>query len=262
MKPAPKVILALIVLLAPGLLHAKTKARGVDLRPEFAKRGLVVPLQGKRGACQVFGMVGVMEYHLSTPGHPVDLSEQYLMWAANQTHGYKNKTEGFHPDLLLIGLLHHGICTEEQMPYVIENTPIEAPSAAAIDEAQTRRMFRIDQIKHFSRDLGFTKADLKNICLSLDQGHPVSATFCWPHGLYDDQIHDKDGFLIDFQVTANKSGHGFVVVGYQINPAIAGGGYFIVRNSWGPIFCKEGYVYITFAYAQKYGTDAYRVTIK
>ena len=247
-----------------GLSFAQAKqssGKGIDLRPEFEKRGLAVPTQGKRGACQVFGMTGVMEYHLSTSGHPVELSEQYLMWAVNKTHGYQKKTEGFNPDQLLMGLLHYGICAEEQMPYVIENTLIEAPPSNAIKDAQTRRMIRLEQIKHFSSDLGFTNLDLKRICSFLDQGQPLSVTFCWPHGLYDDQIVDQEGFLIDHQVTADKNGHGFVVAGYQIDPKIPGGGYFIVRNSWGTIFCKKGYVYISFAYAKKYGIDAYRVTI-
>src|SRR5258707_14479840 len=75
----------------------------VDLRPQFEKFRLAVRQQGQRGACQVFAMVGVIEYQLAGRGKPLELSEQFIMWAANQANGL-TRTDGFNPDLLIAGL--------------------------------------------------------------------------------------------------------------------------------------------------------------
>jgi C1A family cysteine protease len=51
-------------------------------------------------------------------------------------------------------------------------------------------------------------------------------------------------------------------VGYGVDERIAGGGYFVLRNSWGPKFADKGYAKITFEYARKYGIDAYAVSVR
>jgi hypothetical protein len=234
----------------------------VDLRPEFQKLKLEVHQQGKRGACQVFAMVGVMEYQLARRGKRLDLSEQFIMWAANEAHGVK-QTEGFNPDLLIDGLKRHGICEESLMPYVPRNEAIKKPSAKALEDAKARTSCQILSIKHWSSDIGFGKKDFELITKRLDKGVPVTATFCWPSGLYDEQIVDAQHFIIDRSIDGkSKDGHGVILVGYGLDEKFAGGGYFIVRNSWGPKFADRGYAKITFKFAKKYGIDAYVVSIR
>jgi C1A family cysteine protease len=53
-----------------------------------------------------------------------------------------------------------------------------------------------------------------------------------------------------------------ILVGYGFDDKVAGGGYFILRNSWGPKFADKGYAWITFEYAKKYGIDAYAVSVQ
>jgi len=234
----------------------------VDLRPEFDKLKLKVRQQGKRGACQVFAMVGVIEYQLARRGQQVDLSEQFIMWAANQANGL-NRTEGFNPDLLIAGLKHYGICEESYMPYVPRNQAIRKPSAEAIQNARIRTSCKIISIKHWSSDIGFVDKDIKEITRRLEKGTPVTATLCWPLGLYDEQIVDAQHFIIDKSIDGkSKDGHGVILVGYGLDDKIAGGGYFILRNSWGPKFADKGYARITFEYARRYGIDAYIVSVR
>ncbi|MBY0513854.1 MAG: hypothetical protein K2P78_08070 [Gemmataceae bacterium] len=102
----------------------------VDLRTEFAVRGLAPRQQGQRGACQVFAFVGVLEYELSAPGRPADLSEQFLMWAANDACGLA-RMDGFNPDLLARGIRSHGIADETDAPYTPRRAKIATPSPAA-----------------------------------------------------------------------------------------------------------------------------------
>jgi hypothetical protein len=234
----------------------------VDLRPEFEKLKLGVRQQGKRGACQVFAMVGVIEYHLARRGKQVDLSEQFIMWAANDATGLK-RTEGFNPDLLIAGLKHHGICEESLMPYIPRNEAIRKPSDEALQDARSRTSCKVISIKHWSSAIGFGDEDFKKITRRLEKGSPVTATFCWPEGLYDEQIVDARHFIIDTHINGkSKDGHGVILVGYGLDDRVAGGGYFILRNSWGPKFADHGYARITFEYAKKYGIDAYVVSVQ
>ena len=234
----------------------------VDLRPEFEKFKLEVRQQGNRGACQVFAMVGVIEYHLARRGKPADLSEQFIIWAANEANGL-NRTEGFNPDLLIAGLKQHGICTESLMPYIPRNEDIGKPSVQALEDAKSRTSCKVISIKHWSSAIGFSDKDIKSITKLLDKGAPVTATFCWPFGLYDEQIVDARRFIINTHIDGkSKDGHGVILVGYGLDDKVAGRGYFILRNSWGPKFADKGYAWITFEYAKKYGIDANAVTVQ
>ncbi len=234
----------------------------VDLRPEFERRQLGVRRQQQRGSCQVFALVGVLEYQLSQRNKPVDLSEQFLMWAANEANGVE-RTEGYNPDLLVVGLKKHGICNEKLMPYVPRNEPIDKPSADAVRDGLERADSAVASIKHWTSDIGFTDQDVQSIRKHLDAGSPVTATFCWPEHLSDSQIVDANHVLIDRAVDGrSKGGHGVIVCGYGLDEQAPGGGYFIIRNSWGPAFADQGYARLTFAYARQYGIDAYIVSIR
>src|SRR5262249_266179 len=163
--------------------------------------------QGKRGACQVFAMVGVIEYQLARRGKQVDLSEQFIMWAANEANSL-NRTEGFNPDLLIAGLKQHGICEESLLPYGPRNESIGKASAQAIKDARARTSCKVVSIKHWSSAIGLGDKDIKQITRRLDKGVPVTATFCWPSGLYDEQIVDARYFIIDKSIDGkSKNGH-------------------------------------------------------
>jgi hypothetical protein len=149
------IIAALPFPLAAGAFAGKnpesssTASPKVDLRPEFEKLKLAVRQQGKRGACQVFAMVGVIEYQLARRGKKVDLSEQFLMWAANEANSL-TMTEGFNPDFLIAGLKQYGICEASLMPYVPKNEAIGKPSAPALQDARIRTSCKVISIKHWS----------------------------------------------------------------------------------------------------------------
>lgn len=240
----------------------KFAAPRVDLRAEFERRQLGVRQQGQRGACQVFAFVGVLEYQLSRPGAPVDLSEQFIMWAANEANSLK-RTEGFNPDLLVAGLKKHGICHEALMPYVPRNEPINKPSAEAVRDGRERAGCTVLSIKHWTSAIGFTDKDIQVIRGHLDAGQPVTATFCWPEDLPEEQIVDANHVLIDRAVDGkSKDGHGVILCGYGLDEQAPGGGYYLFRNSWGPKFADRGYARLTYAYARQYGIDAYIVSVR
>ncbi len=189
------------------------------------------------------------------------LSEQYLTWAANTANGLKLK-EGFNPDYLIAGLKQYGICNESLMPYVPRNEAIRKPSDDAIKDAEARTGCTVVSNKHWALDIGFRDKDFKEIQRQLDNGSPVTATLCWPEGLYDEEIVDARHFLIDKAINGkSKDGHGVILVGYGLDEKLAGGGYFIIRNSWGPKLADKDYARVTFEFATKYGIESYIVSV-
>lgn len=209
----------------------------------------------------MFAFVGVLEFELSAPGRPVDLSEQFLMWAANDACGL-TRADGFNPDFLIRGVQKHGIADETAMPYIPKKERISAPTPQAVASAGRRVGAEVTTIKHWSSPIGFTDEHMARLRERLDAGRPVTVTVCWPFGIPDKDIVTADHFLIDRGIDGtSKDGHGVILVGYVLDAAVPGGGFFHVRNSWGTGFADGGYAKIDFATARKYGTDAYAVSL-
>lgn len=76
---------------------------------------------------------------------------------------------------------------------------------------------------------------------------------------------DNNGFLTDLSDQKSQGGHFVLVVGYVSNttlaqrlptaPQGAGGGYFIIKNSWGCTVGDRGLYYVPVDYVKKYFTD-------
>jgi hypothetical protein len=65
----------------------------------------------------------------------------------------------------------------------------------------------------------------------------------------------------------NRGGHAVTAVGFIDNsrlpsgaPAGAGGGYFIVKNSWGTCFADGGYIYVPYAWMKKLASSAIAIS--
>lgn len=227
------------------------KKRKVDLRPQFARWQLESCAQGMRGACGVFAITGVAEFHLAKQGRKADLSEMFLMWAANDATG-TDKTAGFNADYLIAGWDHYGVCREELCPYVPKNEPIPKPSDKAIQDAATRLPIELLVIKHWSSGVGARDDHLQRLFEELQNLNPVSVGLAWPGGIPDREILDRNMLFVERdESTWNKQGHGTVFVGYDINQKYDGGAAFVFRNSWGPDWGEKGYGKISLALARK-----------
>ncbi len=109
--------------------------RQVDLRPRFAKFGLTPRNQGSRDTCSLFAVTCLADYELarSASGRTPHLSEEYLVWAANEATGLTGDQAMFIEAVQ--GLTRFGICTEVAMPYQAQSDGQRAPTDAAREEA-------------------------------------------------------------------------------------------------------------------------------
>ncbi|MBN2270826.1 MAG: DUF2961 domain-containing protein [Sedimentisphaerales bacterium] len=244
-------LLSQVLLAAPLQVSSQgidSPAGGVDLRPALKKWGLGPRLQGKRGTCSVFTVVGALEYALaSKQGRAAQLSVEFLNWASNQALG-EMRDGGFFSDLWR-GFTIYGACPEQDMPYQDTFDPNRAPGEEAKDHARQMHEIgcRLHWIKQWNPNTGLTEKHLAAIKGVLARQWPVCGGFRWPKN-----ARWKDDILEMAPPDGVIDGHSVLIVGYKDDPNQAGGGLFLFRNSNNN--GRDGYM--TYEYAGAYMNDA------
>ncbi len=236
-----------------GLAMAQEKplpAR-VDLRPEFEKLGIAVRAQGERDVCSIFALTGVADFEASrhAPEPHARLSEEFLIWAGNRASGLTGDQAMFYKAAK--GLNDLGICGAELLPYGKKANPAVKPSPAALADARAlSKRWRVMWIKRWDVQRPLTTPQLTTIKRALAGGHPVACGLRWPKTL-------KGADIVNVPPpSAVFDGHSIVFAGYEDDPKRPGGGFFIVRNSWGDGWGEKGYGTMSYGYAEKYANDA------
>ncbi|MGC8641085.1 MAG: DUF2961 domain-containing protein [Isosphaeraceae bacterium] len=222
----------------------------VDLRPDFQEKHLEARSQGGRGTCSAFAMTGAIEYAVSKArpsAKPLRLSVEFLNWASNQATGTA-VDGGFFTDLWK-GMLRHGICPEEDMPYANQFSPSARPSQTAIEHARPIRNLglRIHWIKEWNPKKGLSDGQLSEIKRTLRNGWPVCGGFLWPK-----RARWEQNILQMCPRVEVFDGHSVLLVGYRDDPSLPGGGVFLIRNSGGS--SRDGL--LSYEYVKAYMNDA------
>ncbi len=170
--------------------------------------------QGAMGSCWSFGAVETLEakYMLTRndPTFDIYLSEQNLI-CDNYQGGYANTP------------FTTGICTDAELAYTATTYSPDYPLQPGW---QQRVVVSTSELVNMPGDIASMKADLK------------------AYGPLDIDISAGD---LDVQTLGTGGGdHAVLAVGYVDDPAWAGGGYFIVKNSWGTS-PNGGFCYIAYA---------------
>lgn len=96
---------------------------------------------------------------------------------------------------------------------------------------------------------------------ALAAGNPVIVGFFVYESFYNLQ-GTPAGWVYE-KPTANDSlvgGHAITIAGYYDDPSFAGGGCFLLRNSWSTYWGSKGEVWVTYDFIQKHSIEAYAVT--
>lgn len=237
---------------APVVAGDKPLPKHVDLRLQFAKFGMPPRVQGARDTCSLFAITGVAEYELaktSTVRSP-RLSEEYLVWAANEATGLAGDQAMFIEAAQ--GLTRLGICPATAMPYQPQSDPQRTPSEAAREEAGRSGHWSVHWIKRWNVNTGMSPAELTAIKTELAADHPVAIGMRWPKEPRLSALH----ILERTPASEVRDGHSVVLVGYQDDPNSSASGSFTVRNSEGPDWGIEGYAYFPYSYITEFGNDA------
>jgi hypothetical protein len=235
------------------LAMAAERLPSIDLRGAFEARGLSARVQGKRGTCSAFVLVGAMEYAVAgKQGGAPQLSVEFLNWASNKATR-DAEDGGFFSDLWK-GFAEFGVCPEAAMPYQDHFDPHIQPTDDALDQARSLRSLglQLHWIKPWNPNHGLNDEQFRAIKKTLEQQYPVCGGFLWPK-----QQRWEAGVLQMCSRDAVRDGHSVLLVGFRDDPSQPGGGVFLIRNTSSQ--SRDGFM--TYEYARTYMNDAVWVDI-
>jgi hypothetical protein len=203
-------------------------ATPVDLPPQVAPLGNLPPPahQGRRNSCVAFTLAAIYQV---LGGETTDLSEQFLYWACKDRDRIRGDV-GTHPAVGFQVLQELGVCTEVTWPYRPEPVDNERPGhepppAVAFDEAKLRRISGFTQL---------ARRNVNQIKAALAEGKPVLIGLpIWEHWTDAWQARKLGRVRQPLPGERAGGGHAMCVLGYRDDASVPGGGYLIVRNSWG-----------------------------
>ncbi|MDQ6891092.1 MAG: C1 family peptidase [Acidobacteriota bacterium] len=211
--------------------------------------------QVDRPTCVAFSSVACLEYFRARFGTQTasDLSEQFLYWAMVSKTGQHALQVGFPL------LKTDGTCRENTWPYNPKVDPASddqgPPPGSATPEAVAHRCANVAQLP--PRTVAVLKQALSQYRI-VAIGIPVYASW------FNSAVVRKYGNItvpLPGEVPL-PVGHAIALVGYADDPQFAGGGYFIVRNSWDKLWATRsvfgpGYGTIPYRYIELYNWDAW-----
>lgn len=234
-------------------LSALTAPLALPSSVDHVERMFPIRDQGMRGTCVAHAGVAVREF---LTGRQVELSEQFLYWACKELDGLPGAGTYIHTSMSV--LEQYGVCERAAWPYCA--TPVDGnegqgpPPAGATEHA---RPYRTD------RSIPIQERVVQDYKSCLAGGKVLSfgvAVFESSFGSATARQYGKITMPLPDEETAG--GHAMCVVGYQDDSSVPGGGYFIVRNSWGTSWAYEsphgaGYCMIPYAYVSVYASEAF-----
>jgi C1A family cysteine protease len=213
-------------------LHPMARPPAVDLRPSTSS----VRDQGNLGSCVGFAAAtGMREFLENTAKQSLTvMSPLFLYYQCRVIEGTVGEDVGAEPRDVMKVLVGQGCAPEADWPYVISKFT-KAPSAQAVKNAKTYTVASYHRLANLDEALD---------CLAggsgLVIGFDVYASF-EDIGANGDMPMPQSGEQL-------LGGHAVFVVGYKLDPTCPGGGYLIVKNSWGAGWGDHGYFYMPFAF--------------
>lgn len=216
--------------------------------------------QGSRGSCVAHTIVAMLECmeHLKS-GQRVILSEQFLYWFCKASDGFPDD-EGTLQRIAVPLAVAHGVCLNSIWPY--DPTPVPGNVGQGPPPVSLDMLFDRGGEHKPTRGEILDPTSIEGICLKLDAGRPVGVSV----PVYPDWFMASVERLGHIPMPAPgqipEGGHAMCVIGYGHDSDFLGGGYLVVRNSWGIDWAVDGpfgqgYGTLPFSYIRHYGWEAF-----
>ena len=224
----------------------------VDLRNRMPP----VRNQRNRGTCVAHACVAVREFLLGEQSTGGDLSEQFLYWRCKEVDGHPT-ANGTWIRVGMERLQNDGVCIEELWPYnpnPISGNQGQGPPPAGAEEAAKR--YTIGDGPKLQAQW------VTSLREALAGGKPVA--FGVPVYTYwlIEPTRSSGDVRMPLSSDHKEGGHAMCMVGYEDDPDVPGGGFFLVRNSWGTRWGRDnalepGHGRIPYDYLSQHGLSAY-----
>ena len=234
--------------------NALLEAMPVELPASVNLVGFFQPVrnQGSRGTCVSFTLTALNEYIKRRAGLLRDLSEQHLYYETKLIDGAAASC-GTWQSKAVTALSARGQCREIVWPYL---SALPCNNHGALPAAA-----RSDGLAYRLATLAVPPRDVAAYKLHMSKQRPVTVSIPVYNSWYQSQATRTTGRItMRIGNEAAVGGHAVILVGYVDTASSPGGGYFIVRNSWGTTAfgsaCPFGAGYGTIPY-QYIANDCY-----
>jgi hypothetical protein len=221
---------------------------GPDVPPVCGNFVTAVKNQRSCGDCWAFSVIGALESQFLikflTPGKKLNLSEQILLSCSGGGSGNYGCSGGY--TTTASQFLHNSGTGKESCYSYKAKDVSEGASCSAACLNWHYLPYQLNG-SDYGTQSNPTVAQLKSL---ITQYGPVSVTM----GVYQDFYYYKKG-VYQYTYGSFVGGHAILAVGYHDDPNVSGGGYFIVKNSWGTSWGMSGFFEI--AYSELTGTTKF-----
>lgn len=214
--------------------------------------------QGGRPTCAAFALTALNEYVRRQESLDVDLSEQHLYYEAKLIDGDPNGC-GTYLAKAVTALRDGGQCRESIWPY--------DPTLPCNDQGTLPPTATADGLNYRLQTFAVDEQSVPAYKAQLVRAWPVAMAIPTYDSWYlSNEVRRSGRITMRVGDEAQADGHALVVVGYQDSDSSPGGGYFLVRNSWGTAWAYEspygpGYGTIPYKYIADDAWEAYAITL-
>lgn len=229
--------------------------RLIDLRSSQSE----VKSQGQRGACTYFAITSLVESLIKNSiGQELDLSEEYLAWAAKTKTKLRSIEEDSSVAVNAVTIQDFGFMLEKDLPYQQSWFDQGFPCAGKKDQPNidpicfshkgptndakifSNYKFEFKDIESSSLNIAHALADWKAPVTISILAHPKT----WKTTTGTGKLVLTETLKTEcINKTASCSGHAALIIGYDLEKRI-----FYFKNSWGKDWGTNGYGTITFDY--------------
>ena len=222
--------------------------------PSVDLRSLCSPVrdQGQLGACTGFAIAaGLREFmEIKISGTFTPLSPLFLYYEERKLEHTIQQDAGAQPRDGMKVLAKMGCATETDDPYNIAKFTARPPALAVKDA----KSFTISAYHRLA------SLDEMKACLAGGMGFMIG--FKVYESFESDAVAQTGKMPMPGANESSVGGHAVFVAGYNTDPAWAGGGFLIIKNSWSTGWGDKGYFYMPWAYIQpSLVMDAWTATI-
>jgi len=196
---------------------------------DWRTKGYVTPIkdQGQCGSCWSFSAVGSAEgAHFKATGNLVSLSEQNLM-DCSTSYGNEGCNGGLMDSAFKYIIANKGIDTEASYPY----------------------RGAMGTCRYTTANIGATLKSYADVAKGSESALQTAIQNVGPISVAIDaskqsfQLY-KTGVYYEATCSATRLDHGVLAIGYGTDTA-TNSDYYIVKNSWGPIWGQSGFIWMS-----------------